>query len=474
MYPPAPLVPDRRFAGQVAELCTMRVAIITGLGCATLRRAFLAAGCAAAMIGTAHAQGRSPEELPPRYMFGMSTIGQSWGEMLKGYGIYLNGGAYQNFYHYFQGRKTGSEGQGEDTFGADLDMGRIAGIAGAAIHISTDLRWGANPSDFTGAGIMNTANYGPNDSYRLAELSWGQSLLNDHVRVLVGRMPDNIDFAVSDIYCQFLFSTCGQVNSWYFDNSNPSYPVSNWGARVTLKPTLSSYFRSGIYRESTIQSAPNHFGWPGTSWGFGHTAGMFVPVEIGYNTNVDQDPLPRGFDIGGYYDSSRAIDPIGRIRQGRSALYLQAQQMVVRPDPSSRRGITVFAEAFFDTGGAGPIARQFVGGFSWTGPLRERPAEALNVSVNYWQWNRTWIQAFEAATGAPPSRSQWLLELNYGYQLAPGVELKPVVGYVINPDLEFGLATPTRKRVSSSWIVGAQLAVGFTGACGLPAFIRTN
>ena len=450
----------------------------------------LAAGWILASPGTAHAQGQPVAEPPPGYMFDMTGIGKPFGEMLKSYGIYLNGGAETNYYGYFGGRKQGSAGQGEDTLGVDLDLKQMFGIPGAAIHVSTDGRWGANPNRFVGGGIFSTANYGPQDNYRLGELSWDQDLLNDHVRILVGHIADNIDFSGSELYCRYLFSICGNLfNAWYFNDGNPSYPVANWGGRVTIKPTLTTYFRFGAYQETSIQGSPNHTGWPGEGWGFSRDTGVFIPLEIGYKTGFDQDPFPRGFYVGGRYDSSQFTDPLGKKLQGRSAVYFGMQQMLYRPDMNSHRGATVFGGAMLDTSNAGPVATDISFGMSWVGPLWGRPADVLNIGAEYWQFNRNTALASQIHSGGVVlpdglvsggfrmARSEWQLELNYTYQLAPGVSVIPVVAYQINPDGGLAAANlfqPNGRPPHNAWILGAQLAIGLNGAFGLPAFTRTN
>ena len=472
----------------------MRSPIVTSLRNAALSSALLAASWALASPGTAVAQQvvvppppavapppppPPPAAPPPGYWFDMSSIGKPYGDILKGYGIYLNGGSETNVFGWLTGgRKTGVNTGGENTLGADLDLKTMFGIPGAAIHISTDERWGQNPARFAGSSVFNTANYGPNDGYRLGELSWDQDLFNDHVRILVGRIADNIDFASNDqgIYCQFLFSTCGQINAWYFNNANPSYPVANWGGRITLKPSLTTYIRAGAYQETTIEGAPNHLGWPGESWDFGHNKGVFIPVEIGYKTNFDQSPFPTGFDAGGYYDSSKFTPFLARpleTARGRSAVYIQGSQMVFRPDMSSHRGITAFAEVLWDTADRGPIADEQVAGITWLGPLLYRPADRFQFSAVHWDFNRSFAQSFQLATGIPMARSEWQLEIDYAYQLAPGVTLQPTVAYFINPDGN-GLETTPPKRLKNAWVIGAQLAVGLNGAFGLPSFTRTN
>lgn len=482
----------------------MRSPIVTSLRNAALSSAFLAASWVLASPGTAVAQQIAPPPPPmaappppppppaaaPGYMFDMSSMGKAWGEMLKSYGIYLNGGFETNFYSVVSGgRKTGNLFQGEDTLGADLDLNRMFGIAGAAIHISTDDRWGPNPRRFYGSNIGTTANQGPTVGYRLAELSWDQDLFNDHVRLLVGRIGDNVDFSSSELYCRFLFSICGNGGAfWYFNHQLSSYPLVQWGGRVTIKPSLPTYLRFGAFEENPEGLQANKLGWPGEEWGLKHAVGVFLPVEIGYKTNFDQDPFPRGIDVGGYYDSARYTDPFGHPQQGRSAVYMNAQQMVYRPDMTSKRGLTVFGVAMLDTSNAGPIAEQFTGGLSWVGPFAGRPADSLQLGAIYSQLNRSVAQTFVTGCLANPAyspsacraetRAAWELELNYTYALAPGVSIIPVVAYFINPVLGPGFPgltiPPTFTRAKNAWLVGAQLAIGLNGAFGLPSFIRTN
>jgi porin len=475
----------------------MQAPFVKSLRCAALSSAFLATSWVLAGSWTANAQevvpppppGPPPAVVetppppppgpPPGYMFDMTSIGKPYGEMLKGYGIYLNGGTEVNFFGYLGGRKQGTQGQGEATLGVDLDLNRMFGIPGAAIHVSTDDRWGANPNRFVGAGIFSTANYGPQDNYRLGELSWDQDLFNDHVRILVGRIADNIDFSGSELYCQYLFSICGNLfNAWYFNNANPSYPVAALGGRVTSKPSLETYLRFGAYQETSVAGTPNHTGWPGSSWDFAHNTGVFIPVEIGYKTSFAVDPFPRGFYLGGWYDSSRYSQVLtGHPEQGRSGVYFAMQQMIFRPDMNAKRGITVFGGAEFDTANAGPAAYDISGGVSWRGPLFGRPADTLNLGAQYWNWNRNTALASQLISGFRMPRSEWQLEVNYTYALAPGVSVIPVVGYQINPDgglAGAGLFQPNGRPPKNAWILGAQLAIGLNGAFGLPSFARTN
>ncbi len=480
----------------------MQASTVTRLRSAAMSGAFLAASWIMASPGTANAQGQPVADPPPGYMFDMSTMGKSWGEMLKSYGIYLNGGSETNLFGWVSGgRKTGINMQGENTLGMDIDLNHMLGIPGAAIHISTDERWGQNPGAFAGMGILTTANYGPQDQYRLGELSWDQDLFNDHVRLLVGRIADNIDFNTTGLNCRFIFDVCGNFSSmWYLNNNNPSYPVATWGGRVTIKPTLETYLRFGAYQETSDQAAGSSGITGGGFWrsfDFGHDLGVFIPAEIGYKTSFAQDPFPRGLWMGGWYDSSRYTDPFGHAEQGRSAVYFGGQQMIYRPNMKSERGLTLYAEAMFGTSNLAPISEELTAGMSWVGPLWSRPADKLNFGVIWDGMNRSAQQAwrqgcvgnaayFPGLTNkrarsnacSPFSQSEWQIELNYTYAVAPGISFIPVVAYFINPDMGTtfpGLTVPpTFTRAKNAWMVGAQLAIGLNGAFGLPAFARTD
>lgn len=436
-----------------------------------------------------------PPAAQPGYLFDMSSMGTSFGNMLKSYGIYLNGGSETNLFGWISGgRKTGVNMQGENTLGADFDMNHIAGIPGAAVHISVDERWGQNPGGFAGMANLTTANYGPQDNVRLGELSWDQDLANDHIRILVGRIADNIDFNTSEITCRFLFDICGNYSSmWYLTNNNPSYPVATWGGRMTVKPTLETYLRFGAYQETTAAAGLNTFS---QSFDFGHNTGVFIPVEMGYKTNGDQSPFPTGAYIGGWYDSSRYTDAFGHSFQGRSAIYGEFQQMIYRPDPKGDRGLTLFGEAMIGTSDLGPISNNFTGGFSWVGPMASRPGDQLNLGFTYEGMNRSYQHAFQrgciadsayypGVTGlarsyacSPYASSNWIVELNYNYKLAPGISIIPAVAYFINPNpgdtFPGSSIPPTTTHFKNAWMVGAQLAIGLNGAFGLPAFVRTD
>jgi Carbohydrate-selective porin, OprB family len=79
---------------------------------------------------------------------------------------------------------------------------------------------------------------------------------DDPLWLLVERINPTTDFATSDISCDFASNiTCAPPFAWYLNNSGAAYPVSTWGARAAIKPTLASYFRIGVYQHEPFQNA---------------------------------------------------------------------------------------------------------------------------------------------------------------------------------------------------------------------------
>ena len=259
------------------------------------------------------AMAQSTDPTPPGDLFSLSQIGQAAGQALKNDGIYLNGFYANDILGDVKGgNETGVTSTGDLHVGADFDMNTIAGIPGAAIHVMFDDRTGNDVSSLAGTQFGLSGQNGPTDTVRLSEFSWDQSLLDDHVRLLVGRINPTLDFDTSDIACEYVSNiTCGQPFAWYVNNSGVSFPVSTWGGRVTFKPTLPTYLRVGVYQDDpTFNGVLEH----GFDWGINTSTGVFIPFEIGDQTNFSTARYPFQYDIGGY-DEHRQLHPACRLRR---------------------------------------------------------------------------------------------------------------------------------------------------------------
>jgi len=423
----------------------------------------------------------TPGTAPSGYLFSFSKIGRHLGQALKSDGIYLRG-AYVNdiLADVDGGNRRGTTGTGDAAFGADLDLNKIAGIPNAAIHVTFDDRTGLNASTYAGTFFGLSGENGPSDTTRLSELSWDQSLFHDHLRLLLGRINPTADFDTSDISCDFVSNiTCAQPFAWYVDNSGVAFPVSTWGARATIKPSLPSYIRIGVYQDQPLQNDITEHGF---DWGIEKSTGVFVPFEIGYQKGFDRARLPFKYDIGGYYDTGSYTVPsaMGESdldRCGRTAFYAQAEQTIWRPDPKTHRSLTLFGGVLASTGGYAVYPLSVYAGAYLRGPFVSRPHDAFGIEATYVRVNKSAegqvVDTYDSlGLVAPDHPHQWILEADYHFAIAPGIQVIPDAQFVIHPD-EIGFSNP-RAGVNHALVVGVQVTINLDKILGLPEWKRVN
>ncbi len=423
---------------------------------------------------------------PDGYLFNLQ-VGKSFGQALANQGIYIDG-SYINITNSVVGGgvHTGTYSDGDATLGINLDMGKIAGIQGAQVHFYVDDRQGPNGYAATGNGLDNNFVYGPNDAFRLTELDWDQSLLNDHIRILVGRINDLGDFDTFDFACNFVDYTCANTSFFYFNNANSADPVSAWGGRVTFKPTLQTYFR--IAAEAADGSGFYNASNEGWNLSMTHDNGVFVPLEVGYKTDFSSSKYPSQYDVGGFYDNTGynysgqmfaktgALTPLASIATTapREGVWAQASQMVYRPDMNSKRGITLFGEVEAMVNGYTPIQDEIDAGMVWQGPFAQRPHDNLNIVGEYYKLGNELVN-YQTGTviagNSHAANSMEILQVTYNAAIAPGISIGPFWEYIVNPD---GGGADPNGRVKNATQVGGMLQVALPDLLGLPTLARVN
>ncbi|HEY0184140.1 MAG TPA: carbohydrate porin [Rhodopila sp.] len=418
----------------------------------------------------------------PGDFFSLTSLGKSAGQTLKDAGIYLNLGFQSEIQaNIMDGRKRGAAYTGEPFGGVDLDLERILGIPNAAFHIVFDERIGRTVSFMAATNAPLQDSFGPSQRFRLSELSYDQSLFNDHLRLLVGRINPTSDYLISDFSCLFIAATCAQPQSWYFNTAENPYPTSTWGARLTIKPTLPTYLRFGAYEEDPSLLMDNNAGF---SWGAQHAVGVFIPVEAGYETSLSTARYPQHFAIGGYTDTSSYIEPSGTFggpgttRDGdRSAMWALLQQTVWRPDPGTNRSLELFAQVYVATSGYQEYSKSFVVGGLMRGPFPSRPNDTFGfIGYNYTLNQRATenVNSMIASQGGRGTinPAQFNIQLNYGFRLAPGIFFKPDIEYDINPD-QLNNPNPNPK-IHDALVVGFQFSINIPESLGMPTWVRSH
>ena len=437
-----------------------------------------------------------PPETPPAsgtaggYTFNLRPLGATLGAQLADHGVYIVAKNLSEPMGLVSGGvKRGAFYEGLSYLGLDLDLQRIADIKGGTFHFLLSDLQGQAYYRYTGSTYANNRIYASTTAFRLNEFSYEQELFGGGANIRLGRIPAYTQFNGSELYCTFLTDFCRTPAAYTFDRGSPSYIASSWAAIGEARLTKTTYIHAGIYENEPILADSNHGGFPGPDWGLNYANGATIPVQVGYRTTLENDDHPRAFSVGGFYNTGKYADPLlnaqsrnrilaggaARMDTGAGLIYLQAQQMVFRPD-SSDRGVTLFGGADWAAAGQPSIERMMFGGAYWKGPFASRPNDSFGVAVSYTAVNSRITERVNSllskTTGGQASRGEISYQAYYGVALAPGVLVKPFAEFISHPD-QASSAKPSGNNTHAV-VVGTLLQIDASAALGLPTLVHKS
>jgi porin len=435
-----------------------------------------------------------PEALPPSgteggYLFNLRPLGAEFGQNLADHGIYLVARDLSDEIATVSGGgKQGLSFQGFTQMGFSLDMERIAGIPGAAVHFLLDDLQGQPFYAWSGSAYFNNRLFaGDGPAFRLSELSYEQSLFDGRVNLRLGRVPPYTQFDGSELYCTFLTTLCRTPAAYTFDRGYPPYLASSWAAIAQIRIAGPFYTNIGVYENEPIAATTNHGGFPGPDWGLNYANGATFPVQFGYRTTVQNDQYPRSYSVGGFYVTGTYADPLlntagqnrilaggtSKVDYGLSQVWIQAQQMIYRPDASDR-GLTLFGGGNWTTSGEPDAERMIFGGIYYKGVFAPRPNDTLGVQVSLLNVNPRITERLNSilskTTGGQVSGAEIDYEVYYGIAVAPGLSLKPFFGFMSHPD-QVNNPTPSGNLTHAVYL-GVLFEVDMAHLFGLPTLGR--
>lgn len=371
---------------------------------------------------------------------------------------------------------------GQLMLGADVDLDALANWKGARLHVAFVNRHGDNLSD---DGIGNSTSiqeiYGAQNS-RLTLFTIEQSLLDGRLVLEGGRTVANISFLGSSL-CQYFQtnSACGNP-TFVFRTSNFTYwPASSWGAHAKAWLTPNIYAHVGVYEVNPERPLNSDHG---LDWDTKGSTGVDIPYALGYRTTAETDAYPRMYEVGGWYDQSDYTDPLRdaagqpallsgqpyAVRNGRSGVFARFEQTVWKPDAEGERGLTVFGAALAATSGE-TVETDFQQlGFVMKGPFSARSSDSLAFVATRQAYSNEALENLRLARAAAggtgtPADDQIMMELSYGFQIAPQVRIQPNIHYIIHPDQ---LNAPQRTvDLPDALAIGVRLDVDLAGVFGL-------
>src|SRR5262249_4956440 len=183
-------------------------------------------------------------------------------------------------------------------FGADLDLGKLAGIKGGQIHVTFSDRAGNSLSDLDLGALAEVQEiFGDGQDFRLAILTYEQSLFHDTLDIKGGWLNIGDDFATSPLYCYFQNNAfCGNPVSVTLDAGFSTFPAASWGGIAKIQPDSAIYLQAGGYQVNPSDASPGN----GFKLNSAGATGVIVPLEAGLTPGKAIGDLPRGLPISGH------------------------------------------------------------------------------------------------------------------------------------------------------------------------------
>jgi porin len=342
---------------------------------------------------------------------------------------------------------------GQVIVGTAIDMQKVAGIKGGTAKVTLFYRHGPSLNINANLGLIQQVQeaYGRGEIVRLVEAWYQQSFADDRVRLKLGRLPANGDFA--SFACDFQnLSFCaspqgnvqGGIGYWF------SAPASAWAAVGRYNfggDRKAGYLQVGVYQTNHKNIDPTN----GFRLALSGGSGVLLPVEAAWTPNFGGGK-PGYYKVGGWVETSRAND-LTRDAQGdltivsgepgkpfrrRHGVYFEmAQQLTPSPDGLDRAGLSMFFNATMLDRKSSLIDSQIAAGLTQTGTFAGRDHDQVAVAIARTHVNDRLRESDRIALGQgllPGVRgSEYLAELDYRIVPVAGLKIGPNVQWGINP-----------------------------------------
>ena len=356
--------------------------------------------------------------------------GRPW---LDDHGITLEIGYAADFFYNMRG---GLNTSGADQYrgllgiGLTLDTEKIGLWENGTAFISMFENHGTDITERHLGDLQALNNSDAPNRTRLYEFWYEHALLDGALRVRLGKMDVNADFAVPDYGGEFVHSSAG---------FSPTIPMPTWpdpalGIALFVEPVEWLYLRAGVY---DAQGSGTRGGFDTT---FHAPDDSFTIYELGLSPKLSlfgQRELPGTYRVGGFYHSGEwdmyrndlGGRLPGRTHRGNSGLYLVFDQLLYKERPDDEedeQGLGAFFQFSWVPSAYNEITQHYGGGFQYVGLIPKRDDDVFGIGLHHVSLSGR-VQSLEERY------SETAIEMFYKYQLTEFMSLKPDLHYIVNP-----------------------------------------
>ncbi len=332
------------------------------------------------------------------------------------------------------------------TVDLELDLSTLAGIEGAtffAQYLSINPERGGSRD----AGDLQVASNLESDTHldTIYEAWWEQRLLDDRLRLKVGKLDANSEFAFVDAADEFAHSSAGVSPTIV---GKPTYPDAafsvNVFGRVLETDRVSLTLGYGLYDGAAgADAVPTGSRGPSTFLDDDRSDDWFHVAQADlawHRLGAEGGRWWREGRLGlGVWHHTGAFERFdGGTEDGTTGFYVVAEQRVVAAEASAPdranddRGLFAFAQYGWADDAVSAVGQHFGAGLVLRGTFADRPHDSAGAYVSHADLSD------EPAAGFADDETA--IDAFYRWRLTPAIHLQPEIQWILDPSGDLAIA----------------------------------
>ena len=302
-----------------------------------------------------------------------------------------------------------------------LDLEVLAGLPRTLAFVDAYQLEGRDPSGDVG-DFQGLSNIQGDDVAIVAEV-WIETWLHDTVRVKVGKVDFNSEFAFHEIGGEFVHSTPGILPTIV---GYPTFPDPATSVNVFYVPDERWHLGVAVYDGAAADGVPTGSRGPSTFFRDNVSSAWFLCAEAGYAWAGGERWGAGRAVLGGFHHTATFATFAGGSEDGTSGLWASLEQRLWRENAAADdgQGVGAFVAIGLADDSVSACGKSLTCGVEWLGALAGRDQDVLGFGVHFCDLSD------DPGAGTPADETTF--ELLYKLALTPAVSLKPELQYILD------------------------------------------
>jgi len=335
------------------------------------------------------------------------------------------------YYTTVLGNPVGGEKKGVQYAGLlnaylKFDLEKLLSIKRTKFIISGSWASGRSLSEKDIGNFFTASEVFSGRSVLLYQLFFESELMENVLRVAVGRMGIADEFSTSEIFYNYVNTAIdgNPISLLINDEAFFVDPQASWAVRLRAKPVKSFQIMAGVYNSNPAVGRDSAHGVD-----FSFRKGVILISEFGYirNQGSTSKGLPGSYKFGAFYDTRKfkELSNESKTQRGNYGFYWIFEQMVYRETLEDDQGFTPWVALTLSPDENINTFPFFIsGGFVYGGLFPNRNDD--NTAFGF---------AYGSLSDDLDNKDyELMLELTHTFQATPWLQIQPDMQWIVHPD----------------------------------------